>query len=69
MLNKLFINYYNYINVFDKLKANVLSSYRFYDYKLKFVKEVNKNALSKNRIYLLLNHKFEQIKKYLNEHL
>ena len=23
----------------------------------------------KNKIYLLLNHKFEQIKKYLNEHL
>ena len=43
--------------------------YRFYNHKLKFVKKVNKNALFKNRIYLLLDHKFEQIKKYLNEHL
>ena len=48
---------------------NILSLYRFYDHKLKFVKSVNKNALFKSRIYLLSNHKFEQVKKYLNEHL
>ena len=36
---------------------------------MKFVKRINKNALFKNRIYLLSDHKFEQIKKYLNEHL
>ena len=47
---------------------NVLFLYRFYNYKLKFVKRVNKNALFKNRIYLLSDHKLEQIKKYLNEH-
>ena len=59
MLNKLFKKYHNYINVFDKLKTNILFSYRFYNYKLKFVKKVNKNALFKSRIYLLLNHKLE----------
>ena len=69
MLNKLFINYYNYANVFDKSQANILSSYRFYDYKLKFVKKANKNTLFKSRIYSILNYKFEQIKKYLNKHL
>ena len=69
MLNKLFINYYNYANVFDKSQANILSSHRFYDHKLKFAKRVNKNIFFKNRIYSILNHKFEQIKKYLNEHL
>ena len=36
---------------------------------MKFVKRVNKNALFKNRLYSLLDHKLEQIKKYLNEHL
>ena len=36
---------------------------------MKFVKNVNKNTLLKNRIYSLLNYKFEQIKKYLNKHL
>ena len=69
MLNKLFINYYNYANVFDKSQTNILSLYRFYNYKLEFAEGVNKNILFKNRIYLISDYKFEQIKKYLNEHL
>ena len=69
MLNKLSIKYYNYTNMFNKTKIDVLFSYRFYNYKLKFAKNVNINALFKNQIYSILNHKFEQIKKYLNEHL
>ena len=36
---------------------------------MKFAKRINKNILLKSRIYLILNHKLEQIKKYLNEHL
>ena len=59
MLNKFFKKYYNYANVFDKLKANILFLYRFYNYKLKFVKRLNKNTLFKSRIYLLSDHKFE----------
>ena len=59
MLNKFFEKYYDYINIFTKLKTNILFLYRFYDYKLKFVKNVNKNALFKNQIYSLLNYKFE----------
>ena len=50
MFNKFFKKYYNYANVFDKLKANIVFLYRFYNHKLKFVKKINKNALSKNRI-------------------
>ena len=69
MFNKFSIYYYNYVNIFNKSQTNILFSYRFYDYKLKFVERVNKNALFKHRIYLILKHKFEQIKKYLNEHL
>ena len=42
------MNYYNYANVFDKSKTNMLFLYHFYDYKLKFVENVNKNALFKN---------------------
>ena len=30
---------------------------------------MNKNTLFKNRIYSILKYKFEQVKKYLNEHL
>ena len=69
MLNKLFINYHNYANVFDRSQTNILFLYRFYDYKLKFSERANKNTLFKSRIYSILNHKFEQIKKYLNKHL
>ena len=69
MLNKLLIDYYNYINVFDKSQTNILSLHRFYDHKLKFIERTNKNTLFKNRIYSILKYKFEQIKKYLNEHL
>ena len=69
MLNKLFINYYNYANVFDKSQANILFSHRFYNHKLKFAKRADKNNLLKSRIYSISNHKFEQVKKYLNEHL
>ena len=69
MLNKLFINYYNYANVFDRSQTNILSLYRFYDHKLKFAEGANKNILFKSRIYSISDHKLEQIKKYLNEHL
>ena len=69
MLNKFSIDYYNYANFFDKSQINILFSHRFYDHKLKFIEEANKNTLFKNRIYSILKHKFEQVKKYLNEHL
>ena len=69
MFNKFSIDYYNYINVFNKLQTNILFSHYFYNHKLEFVERANKNALFKNRIYSISEHKLEQIKKYLNEHL
>ena len=36
---------------------------------MKFAEGANKNTLFKNRIYLISDYKFEQIKKYLNEYL
>ena len=69
MLSKLFINFYNYTNVFDTSQANILFLYRFYNHKLEFAEGADKNTLFKSRIYSILNPKFEQIKKYLNEHL
>ena len=59
MLNKLFINYYDYANVFDRSQTDILSLYRFYNHKLKFAKGANKNILFKNRIYSILDYKFE----------
>ena len=47
----------------------MLFLYRFYGHKLEFVEKANKNTLFKSRIYSISDYKFEQIKKYLNEHL
>ena len=69
VLSRLSIDYHNYANVFDRSQTNILSSHRFYDHKLKFVEGADKNTLFKSRIYSISGHKFEQVKKYLNEHL
>ena len=57
ILAKLLIEYYNYIDVFDKTKANKLLSYYLYNYKLKFIDNYNKIELLKSRIYLIFNYK------------
>ena len=69
VLSKFSIDYHNYVNVFDKSQADILPPHRFYNHKLKFAEGADKDALFKNRIYSISKHKFEQVKKYLNEHL
>ena len=48
ILAKLSIEYYNYIDVFDKTKADKLLSHRLYNYKLKFINNYNKIELLKS---------------------
>ena len=48
---------------------NILFLYYFYNYKLKFNNSFNKIKLLKSRIYLILEYKLKQIKKYLNKYL
>ena len=59
ILAKLLLKYYNYINVFDRRKADKLLSYRIYDYKLKFIKNYNKIELSKSQIYFIFDYKLK----------
>ena len=59
ILIRLSIEYYNYVNVFDRVKVDKLLLYYFYNYKIKYIKGVNKNILSKNRIYFILNYKLK----------
>ena len=59
MLIKLLIKYYNYVDVFNKIKIDKLLLYRFYNYKIEIVDKVNKNTLSKNRIYLISSYKLK----------
>ena len=69
ILVKLSSEYYNYIDVFDRMKTNELLSYRIYDYKLKFTENRNKIELFKSRIYFIFDYKLKQVKKYLDEYL
>ena len=46
-----------------------LLSYKLYNYKLKFEKEIDKIRLSRNRIYFLFERRLNKIKKYLDKNL
>ena len=59
ILAKLSIEYYNFIDVFDRIKANELSLYHLYNYKLKFINNYNKIGLLKSRIYLIFDYKLK----------
>ena len=48
ILAKLSIEYYNFINVFNRIKTNELSPHYLYNYKLKFIDNYNKIELSKS---------------------
>ena len=69
LLAKLLSKYYNYIDIFDRTKADELSPYRIYNYKLKFTENRNKIELSKSQIYSIFDYKLKQVKKYLDEYL
>ena len=53
------MKYYNYLNIFNKTKANILLLYYSYNYKLKFIISFNKAKLLKSRIYLILRYKLK----------
>ena len=59
ILVKLSIEYYNFIDVFDRIKTNELLSHRLYNYKLEFIDNYNKIGLSKSRIYSIFDYKLK----------
>ncbi len=63
---KLFSEYHDYLDVFDRAMINQLSLHRFYDHKIELIDE---ETFSRSRLYQMFNHKFQKIKKYLIEHL
>ena len=48
ILAKLSIEYYDYADVFDRIKADELLSHRLYNHKLEFIDDYNKIELSKS---------------------
>ncbi len=63
---KLFFEYYDYLNIFDRAMINQLSLHYFYNYKIELIDE---ETFSWSRLYQMFNHKLQKIKKYLINHL
>ncbi len=63
---KLFSEYHDYLNVFNRAMINQLSLHHFYDYKIELI---NEETFLRSRLYQMFNHKLQKIKKYLIEHL
>ncbi len=63
---KLFSEYHDYLNIFDRAMINQLSLHCFYNHKIELIDE---EMLSRSRLYQMFNHKLQKIKKYLINHL
>ncbi len=63
---KLFSEYHDYLDIFDRAIVDQLSLHRFYDHKIELIDE---ETLSRSRLYQMFDHKLQKIKKYLIEHL
>ncbi len=63
---KLSIVYQNFLNVFDREKTTQLSLHQSYDHKIELEDE---SQSSRSQLYLMLSHKLQKIKKYLEENL
>jgi len=63
---KLFFEYHDYLDMFDRAMIDQLSSHRFYNHKIELIDE---ETFSRSRLYQMFDHKLQKIKKYLIDHL
>ena len=63
---KLLIVYHDFLNVFDREKTTQLFLHQSYDYKIELE---NENQSFRSWLYLMLSHKLQKIKKYLEKNL
>ncbi len=63
---KLFFEYHDYLDVFNRAMIDQLSSHHFYNHKIELI---DKETFSWSRLYQMFNHKLQKIKKYLIDHL
>ena len=56
---KLSLEYYNYLDIFDRIKINIFSLYYLYNHKLEFNNNFDKIKLLKSRIYSILEYKLK----------
>ncbi len=63
---KLFSEYHDYLDVFNRAMINQLSLHCFYDHKIELIDE---EIFFRSRLYQMFDHKLQKIKKYLINHL
>ncbi len=63
---KLFSEYHDYLDIFNRAMIDQLSLHCFYDHKIELIDE---ETLLWSRLYQMFNHKLQKIKKYLIKHL
>ena len=63
---KLFLEYHDYLDMFDQAMMNQLSFHHFYNHKIELIDE---EMLFKSRLYQMFDYKLQKIKKYLINHL
>ncbi len=63
---KLSLKYYEFLNVFDWVQLNKLSSHRFYDHKIELISD---STFFYCQVYQMFFVKLLKVKKYLNENL
>jgi len=63
---KFLFEYHDYLDIFNQVMINQLSSYHFYDHKIELI---NEETFSRSRLYQMFNYKLQKIKKYLINHL
>ncbi len=63
---KLFSEYHDYLDIFDRAMIDQLSLHHFYDHKIELI---NEETFSWSKLYQMFNHKLQKIKKYLIKHL
>jgi len=63
---KLSLKYQNFLNVFDQVQANKLSSHHLYDHKIELISDVMSFCCW---AYWMSFYKLQKVKKYLNENL
>lgn len=61
--------YHDYLDVFDRDKADELPPHRPCDHKLEFTEGADKTKLPRSRIYPISGRKLDEVKKYLDEYL
>ena len=61
------IDYYEYLNVFNKVELNTFLNYYLYDYKIDFENRYRFKELGYNPLYKIFLNKLETVYKYILE--